>query len=175
MVDLKKEFKDNNILVVVSGEDYGKTLINVAKSSNADFNNIGYVSLNKPYNTLTDILSKNGIDMNKFNFIDGITKTVTEPKPTKNCIFISAPNALVELNIEITNLCKKNTPDMIIFDSLSSLLVYESGNVLLEFVHSIINVLRVHNVKGAFIIMKSDLNALLKGLEMFADKIIKDA
>ena len=174
MIDLEKEIQDNEITVILCNSDYPEILNEIIKQTSENFEKIGYVTLNKPYNTLIEIFKKNNVDLKKFGFVDAITKSVIKPESIKNCVFISAPNALTEMSIVIKKVSESQHPDIFIFDSLSSLLVYEKGPTLIKFVHSLVEFLRVHKIKIIFIALKSDIDsALIKDLSMFADKMIK--
>lgn len=174
MADLTKEFQDNDILVVVFSENYQEKLFELIKEIEKQDEGICYISLNKPYPSLIGSFKKNNINVNKFLFVDAITCTVKRTKPEKNCIFISSPNALTELNIVITETIKSQNFKFLVFDSLSALLVYEKMLGVREFVHSVVNNLRIYKTKGAFIILKGDIDStVMRDLRMFADKIVK--
>ena len=112
--------------------------------------------------------------MGKFEFIDGVTSTVRKADSTENCRFIPAPNALTELSLMIDKECKEHMPDLLIFDSLSSLLIYEKEPTLLRFAHAIVNELRINNVKSIFTLLKEDYQSTkIKEISLFVDKIIK--
>lgn len=174
MVNLAKEMKDNDILLIAFGENYPRELINIIKKIEKQEGEICYVTLNKPYCTLIELFKKNKINIDKFRFIDCITLSVKKAETEKNCIFISAPYALTGINIAITEAIKSQNFKFLIFDSLSSLLIYEKMLHITEFIHSIINGLRIHKTKGIFIISKGDIDATeMKDLNMFVDKIVK--
>ena len=174
MIDIKKEIQENDVLVVLFGEDYQKNLLDMIKNTEATYKKICYITLNKPYNNLIEVLKKNSIDIEKFNFVDAITSTVIKPASIKNCRFVTAPNALTELNLAIGKECISHNSDLFIFDSLSSLLIYEKGPTLIRFVHSVINELRTYNIKIIFTLLKEDyVSTLMKDLNMFVDKIIE--
>jgi len=175
MIDIKKDIKDNDVVVVIFKEDYQKNLMEVTRDLSEQFEKICYINLNKPYDALVESFKKNNININKFSFIDGITSTVKTPLFIKEVRFVSAPNDLTNLNIEITKECRENHPNIFIFDSLSSLLVYEKDFVLIEFVHSVIESLRNYKIKILFTSLDADIDSsLMKDLAMFADKIIKN-
>ncbi len=172
--DLQKELKEKSILVVISSEDYQEALKNIIKVAETEMDRICYVSLNQPYKVLVDTFKERGYDLKKFTFIDGITNTLTQFSSAPNCQFISAPNALTELSIAITKEFRKTNPNLIIFDSLSSLLIYQKGSILIEFVHTIIQTVRLNKGKILFTILNADIESpLMKDLSMFADKIIQ--
>jgi KaiC/GvpD/RAD55 family RecA-like ATPase len=172
MDELKQEIPEIEVLIFNNG--YQKKVIDFIKKTEKKFGYVCYVTLNKPYSVITEDFKKNNIDTTKFIFIDAITSTIKKPAPRKNCIFVSSPNSLTELSITIKELCKHD-PKVLIFDSLSALLIYEKGPAAREFIHSLTNTLRVHNVKGKFIILKHDADsALMKDISMFADRVIEE-
>jgi len=175
MVDIKKEIKDNEVLVLSLSGNYKKNMLNVTKDLSSQFERLCYVTLNQQSKELIEKFKAEKIDLNKFSFIDGVTNTTAQISPAKNCTFITAPNALTEMNIAIMKECKKKkAPSLFILDSLSTLLVYESPSILIEFVHSVVETVKVHKIKIAFTTLNADLNSpLMKDLAMFADNIIE--
>jgi archaellum biogenesis ATPase FlaH len=65
-------------------------------------------------------------------------------------------------------------PEVTVFDSLSTLLVYEDPSVVTRFVHSIISVFRSMGSKSVLISLKDDVKTeLVKDLGMFVDKVVE--
>jgi archaellum biogenesis ATPase FlaH len=63
--------------------------------------------------------------------------------------------------------------ESILFDSLSTLLIYEKTTTVIKFVHALMAKLRSLHVGAVFIVLKEDINPdLLKNLYMFADEVI---
>ena len=174
MIDIIKELQKNEVLVLLFEEDYQNNLLRVVKKAEAASKKICYITLTKPYYHLVKFFKQNDINVEKFAFIDGVTSTVRKADSSENCRFIPAPNALTELNLMIAKECKEYMPDLLIFDSLSSLLIYEKEPVLLRFVHTIVNELRMNNVKSIFTLLKEDYDSrAIKDISLFVDKIIK--
>lgn len=174
MAGLQDGLGKGEVSVIVFSENYQEALKNVIKDVEKKFKKVCYITTNKPYHELVLIFKKNNINLKRFGFIDAITNTVTKPPKTKQCVFVSSPNALTELSIAINKVSKVLRPDLYIFDSLSSLLVYEKGPVLIKFVHSLINSIKTYKIGATFTILESDIDSkLMKDLKMFADKVIK--
>ena len=168
------EIKESQILVlVIPDKQYSERILGVIKELSSTYNSICYVSLNRPYRSLKKNFEDSGIDINKFFFIDAITKTAEIPAPDDRCEFISSPSALTELSLAISNNLEHKKFDYILFDSLSTLLVYESDTVVTQFVHFLMAKIRVVGCKAIFTCLKQDLDSmLLKDINMFADRII---
>jgi len=173
-MDLKKEVVDNQIVVVlIPNEQFSAKLMEIVDVMAKNFKKVCYISMNKPYDTIIKTLEKNNVDPKKFYFIDCITRTVRKPEAVDHCKFVTSPRALTELSITMTEVLKKQKVDSLIFDSLSTLLVYESLMAVTKFAHTIIAQIRVSNSHGVFTSLKEDVNpALVKDLNMFADRVL---
>ncbi len=106
--------------------------------------------------------------------MDAVSSKIGSVEPDKKAIFISSPQALTELSIAISKGLGLWRADAVLFDSLSTLLVYDGVPSVLKFVHSIANNLRVRGLSCVFTILKPDLKKeLSKDLGMFADIIVE--
>jgi len=122
-LDIKKEGENNpNTLLLVPGIKYDNIIVNVVKQLNDK--KTCYITLNKTYDALLELLKTKNINTEKFVFIDGITKNVRNISDTNNCHFIDPPSNLSDLSRNIYELLR-NRFDYIIFDSLSNLFTYQ--------------------------------------------------
>jgi hypothetical protein len=59
-------------------------------------------------------------------------------------------------------------------DSLSTLLIYNKPDAVVKLVHSIANKVRVENVQGVFLMIKTEENLdIIKIISQFADTVIE--
>ena len=102
-----------------------------------------------------------------------MTKTINlNVKDTENVKYVSSPSALTELSLCITDGHKKHNSDCLLFDSLSTLLVYHQINTVARFAHSLIAKTGANNTTIVFTILEGDAESVLvKDLGMFVDKI----
>lgn len=169
MMDIKKELENNNsILLYMPNNAYSESLIKIVKQ----LSNPGglYVTLNNPYTTLAKKFRGEGINPDKFFFIDAISSSVKLESTTENCIFVSGPTALTQLSIAIITFVEKQKPPIIIFDSLSSLIIYLPVKSVIGFTQSMATKFKEHDVKAIFPIIKNE--ELVKNISMFIDKVI---
>jgi len=160
------------ILLIMSNETYTKDIVDITKQIGKN-NSVCYVSLNKLYDALIKTLKDNKINISRFFFVDCITKTATTPPDVENAIFIQAPNALTALSLAINEALKIQKPDVFLFDSLSTLLIYEKGTVVTRFAHSIIGSIRKTSCKAFFTCLEGDTDSqLVKELGMFVDDMV---
>ena len=170
-MSLVDDIKDNQIaLFVISKSDYTDILMDITKVIVAQSEAVGYVTINRPYNNVIMQLDKEGVKHDKFFFVDAITSTVQTPQEVSNCVFVAAPDALTDLSLAISQTL--NSAEIIVFDTMSTLAVYQDVGSVLKFMHNVVTKLRVANKKGALIALKEDSEQLVKDMHMFVDKVV---
>ncbi len=172
--ELSSQIKENSILLLmVSKEGYRSQNIEIARALSENAQKSCYVCINAPYNFVTQNLAKNNISIDKFFFIDTLTRNVNEPAPAENCIFVSSPNSLTEISLAFSKALNEKHCDGALFDTISSLTIYQSSHTIIQFVHTILTKLRITNGKAIFVVLKDDINSdLVKDLYMFVDKVV---
>ncbi len=162
------------ILVKIKSDVYTKNIKEIAKILSSK-NKLLFITLNKSSDSLISSFKKYKINVGNIYFLDAITRTFTKPRRIKNSTFVRSPQALTEIGIEFTKIIKKFKPDCIVFDSLSTLIIYEDDirTGLNRFITSIINKALRNNLKIIFFCLKSDENSrLIKNISIVAEKII---
>ena len=174
-MDLQTDIGSNKIiLLTVSKEGYRRSVLDIASFLDKNSTKVCYVCVNDPYGFVASNLDKNGIDAKKFFFIDTLTRNVQEPPHTDNCIFVSSPSALTEISLAFSKALNEMHCDASIFDTLSTMLVYEKPHAIIQFIHNLLTKLRISSGKAIFITLKDDLNSeLTKDLYMFVDKVVE--
>ncbi|MFH1788926.1 MAG: hypothetical protein ABH834_06070 [Candidatus Altiarchaeota archaeon] len=161
------------IVLLIPDEDYTRRVMEITKDLTRISTRLCYISLNLPYRSLLKHFDEKHIDPSKFYFIDAITQTAEMIKNQPTCEYVSSPGALTELSLAISNILETQKFDYLIFDSLSTLLVYESPLIVTKFIHSLMAKIRVVGTKAIFTCLKQDYDSvLLKDINMFADKIL---
>lgn len=170
-MDVTKHLKEGKIIVfVVSNKKYVERINDITLAVTKTNKSVIYVSLNKPYNVLIDTFLKKKIDVKKLSFIDSVSSKVSKPKDYK-VSFVSSPKALTELSITMNEMLKST--DSMIFDSLSTLLVYEDPSTVIKFAHSVISKIRTTNKEFVIISLSEDVDkSVLKDIGMFVDKVV---
>lgn len=171
---IKKKIGNNQMMVfLIPKIKYAEVLNSLTSVSVNMYDSTCYVSLNKPYDVITGIFERNKINTKSMYFIDAVTVGFDKPK-VKNVYFVTSPKALTEIDIEMNKVIKKNKIKSVVFDSLSTLLVYDQPSDVIKFSHSVISKLRSGNVIGFFIMLKEDIESeLMKDLSMFVDKVVE--
>jgi len=174
-IDLSADMDKKIILVVIPNVEYNTTILDLSLQLSNTYNKIAYISLNKLINPLKRSLQDKGVNLQKIYFIDGITKTaIPVPPEDVNGIFLPAPNDLTKMSIALTKTMQSYDPDVILFDSLSTMLIYEDPNVVTQFVYSIINKVHAYGIKVVFTCLDGEKEKqLINNMSLIVDKIIK--
>jgi archaellum biogenesis ATPase FlaH len=175
-VNLSADMVDKKVfLMVIPSVDYNDAILEISLQLSTNFSKVAYISLNKLINPLKRSLQEKGVDIQKLFFIDGITKTaIPVPPEDVNGIFLPAPNDLTKLSIALTKVMQSYDPDVILFDSLSTLLIYEDSSVITQFVYSIINKVHAYGIKVVFTCLDGEKERqLVNNMSLIVDKIIK--
>jgi KaiC/GvpD/RAD55 family RecA-like ATPase len=170
-MEIEKEFSDQKIILVVSGGEYYNDMMSSMKQLSGK--SVCYVTLNKTYSVLQEDFEKNGIDMSNIIIIDAISKTVKPAQEiVKNCVFVESPGALTELSIAIKKLLDYDF-EYLIFDSLSSLLIYRDMPIIKRWVVSTMGNIKKSNTKAIFYTLNLEgQQDIIKEADALVDKII---
>ena len=176
--ELKKFPADSILLVLIDIADYTDANLSIMKHFLNDKSYSGiYITLNKPYRKLMEIFQGDKIDTSKLFFIDSITNTAGGTvQRTDKCLFLSSPQELTDMSIAISELINA-LPEgnkFLMFDSLSTLAIYNPPDIIARFIHFLANKLRTKNVEGVLLSTKGERNEKsLSLVAQFCDKIIE--
>lgn len=176
---LEKELKSAPKKFVVQIESSAENYNDVLQTS-LDFlleekNSRGiYVTLNKPVTVLAKELEGKKIDSKRLFFIDGITGTTAKKEEPENFVILSGPTALTELSIEITKAKETGKFDFLLFDTISTLLIYNSQKRSLQFAYFLLTKLKDFALSGIIIYLKSDLEKeVFESVAHLGDKTLR--
>ncbi len=170
--DYDKEITKNKIILfLVPKEDYQVELLRISRNVADNFGKkIAYVSLNKPTETIIDNLKKNNIDTKKFLFIDAVAK---KSKSDQDAVCISSLKNFEKFKGELNKILEKEKIKCLIFDSLSTMLIYQDENIIVKFTHDLITNLIEDGACGEFMCLSEDVDStLIKDVSMFVDKVL---
>lgn len=172
-MDVRKELDENQtLLLLMPGIEYSEIVIDMVKQLSSE--SLCYVTLNKTCKSLRELFKKNGVNTDNIAFIDGISNTFMEVcSQTDGCYFVSSPSALTELSVTISRIMKHGFKHMI-FDSLTSLTVYEKKASVARFMSTVANRVRSSNTKAVFYALKmKEQGEFITECEMYVDKVIE--
>jgi archaellum biogenesis ATPase FlaH len=132
-----------------------------------------FITLNTPYKELIDKLKKEKINTKHTYFIDCITKSTSKASADSNCTYIQDPGSLTELSLAISEQVQISEANYIVFDSVSTLLLYNSMENSERFLHYLFTKLKTLSLKSIVIaIDEPNTKKAMPLLSQFADKIM---
>lgn len=164
------------VLFLVDPRKYMKRNLGILKClvNQNKFSGI-YVTINRPFDTLTKVMKEEGIDIEKIFFIDCITKMVpasehfslsskSKLEKTRNCIFIPSPSRLTEIGLALSEaLAGVENPQnkFLYLDSLSTLLIYNDIDTIVKFVHFLTTRIRLFGIVGIIMCVEKRMDERL--------------
>ncbi|MBL7100560.1 MAG: hypothetical protein ISS23_01255 [Nanoarchaeota archaeon] len=132
-----------------------------------------YITINRPYKSMVQLLKKQNINVRNLFFIDCITKELRERKNVENCYFVGSPSNLTEIAIALDPVFKENKQKFIFLDSLDTLTVYNSVESVIKFAHFLTGKVRLHDISGVLLAVHENSDKrLVTELAQFCDKVI---
>ena len=152
--------------------------INIVKAMAEKGYHIIVITTNQPSEVLKKNYQKSGIDLSRLFFIDAITSYAigTTPPPEQDVRFISNPSNLTDIGIAITGALNEyySRKPCILFDSVSTMLIYLPSANISKFIHNITNRLRLADTPGIFLAVGKGLDPMMvSNLSTFMDDIIQ--
>ncbi|MAG18239.1 MAG: hypothetical protein CL944_02075 [Candidatus Diapherotrites archaeon] len=169
-----KKIKTSEVtILIIPNKEYIRGMSTLLIKAGASYKKIIYVNLNEVYKSLMQHLKSLNLKPEKFFFVDAVT--LTSDKSTtkeKNTIFVSSPNSLIELSLGITQALNTQNADALLFDSLSTLLIYEKESTVTKFIHSLIGKIKASGIDAFFTALEGDYKSeSIKDLGMFVDHV----
>jgi len=142
-----------------------------------------YVTTNKPFIALRDMLEKEGVDIKNLVFIDCISRAITNSlielrevslcnDEPSNCFFIKTPENLTDISIGIIEAI--DDADFLFFDSISTLLLYNDAKNVTRFAHFLIGKMRIKKIITIFIIVDNpEEKGFICHISQFFDNVLK--
>ena len=173
LTKLSKNFKKNEAVgLLVPDIRYDEILMEFIYDISKNYDKILYISINKPHEFFINKFRENNVNLNKFHFIDCITKTTKDAESDENCTYVSSPKAIDEIQTQILDILREREIDVVIFDSPSYLLMYYEHMDVLRFMHMLTTKLIISECIGIFPFPKMSAGSLRRSIEMFTDRTI---
>lgn len=132
-----------------------------------------YITVNRPYKSMVQLLESKNIDVKSLFFIDCITKEFKGESAAKNCYFVGSPSNLTEIAIALDPIFKEGKHKFVFLDSLDTLTVYNTVESVIRFAHFLTSKVRLHDLSGVFLAVHENSDErLMIELAQFCDKVI---
>ena len=172
--DKEKIMKSRIEIFIIPNKIYQEKLLEIIKSAAQEFKGkLLYISINKPAEKIIETMKKNDVDSREIFFIDAVSKDIQADISDHGIAYISSPQNFAQFNADLMQILEKEKPECLIFDSLSTILLYQPDLVIVRFAHDLIAKLIVAHACGKFTCLLEDINStLIKDVSMFADSVI---
>ena len=132
-----------------------------------------YITINRPYKSMVQLLKNKNINFKNMFFIDCITKELSERGSAKDCYFVGSPSNLTEIAIALDPVFKEGKHKFIFLDSLDTLAIYNPIDSVIKFAHFLTSKVRLHDISGIFLAVHENSDEkLMMELAQFCDKVI---
>ena len=146
-----------------------------------ELSSLGYhtivITTNYPYSILVKLYRDSGADTGSVSFIDAVTRnSIGHAENIPGVVrYINNPGNLTDLGIAVTEALKDQSGKKvcIMYDSISTMLIYLSSANISKFIHFVTNKLRLMDISGVFLAVEKGLDPMLMTqLTTFVDTII---
>ena len=134
-----------------------------------------YIITNKPFKTVKQNILKSNLNPKKMIFIDVVSEinkgVVTQQE---NCYFLDTPKNLILLGTAIDTALNAITykEKFILFDSLTTLLIYNHPNELVKFFHLLGLKIRDYNIYGVILSVEKKDEVIKERISQFCDIVM---
>jgi len=164
-IDFSRLGEDKLFLVLSSADMLKKNNAHIIQTLVGRGYRVVVITTNQPSAVLKKHYSTDGIDISRVSFIDAITKYALGkiPPGQENCRFINSPSNLTDLGIAITEVLNSLAGEKtcLLFDSVSTMLIYLPSTNISKFIHFITSKLRLFDAAGIFLAVEKGLDPLL--------------
>ncbi len=149
-------------LLLIPSYDYTKNVARIIQTTVGASNKICYITLSKTHSIIREMLKDYDIQQNHhFFFIDAISSSIFKPEPAQDVVFLSLPLDLRKLDKAIRKAVLRERADALIFDSISSLFVFNPEGEILPYLFKLIAWLSEKRVTSIFLCQLGDESRLI--------------
>ena len=135
------------------------------------------ITTNFPYSILVKLYAQNGIPLESVSFIDAVTRnSIGSVENVPGVVrYINNPANLTDMGIAVTEVLKEHAEKKvcIMYDSVSTMLIYLSSANISKFIHFVTNKLRLMDISGVFLAVEKGLDPMLMTqLTTFVDNVV---
>ena len=177
MVSRQDLEKKQLFLVLANPGDIRQRNIDLIKEISANGYHTIIVTINFPYSILSKLYAENGVDLSTVSFIDAVTRnSIGSVENIPGVVrYVNNPANLTDLGIAVTEVLKEHSGKnvCILYDSVSTMLIYLSSPNISKFIHFVTNKLRLMDISGIFLAVEKGLDPMLMSqLTTFVDTVI---
>jgi len=160
------------VLFVPPANKYSDFLQEIISLNLKNNNKLGLVSLDKSYADLSAELKNKKINADKILFIDCVSKKTGKTEDKDNVFYVSSPSAYTQINIAAKEAMKAGVEN-IVFDSLSTILLYGNHPLVFKYIQDLIMFVRKNKKKIYFLLKEDDFDKkIVAQLQEVVDKVV---
>jgi len=176
-VDLSRLGRDKLFLVLSAAERLKQNNVRIIRALIDQGYRVVVITTNQPSGILKKHYTAEGIDTKKIVFIDAITKYAIGrvPEGETETKFVNNPANLTDLGIAITEVLNTTSGEKpcLLFDSVSTMLIYLPSIHISKFIHFVTSKLRLLDAPGIFLAVEKGIDPLLlTQLTTYVDDVI---
>jgi hypothetical protein len=175
----EKELEQKNIFLILAspGTIRQRNMEVIKEVSGLGYHTI-VITTNFPYSILTKLYAQSGVPAGSVTFIDAVTRnSIGSVENIPGVVrYINNPANLTDMGIAVTEVLKEHSGSKvcIMYDSVSTMLIYLSSANISKFIHFVTNKLRLMEVSGVFLAVEKGLDPMLMSqLTTFVDRVIE--
>lgn len=162
------------ILYLITSEQYNKQVIQLISEAAKHAKRICYITLNKTTLSLRETFKRENIDAKKFYFVDTVTPQLFKNVYPDNCLMIESLDDMKKFRDVLRIVVRMHKADLLVFDSLSSLLAYKSDDDVARFLERFLLSLDETKTETILLAMKqSEDREAIKQASMMVDETIR--
>lgn len=179
MIKAVNNMQNKLAVFLLNNKNYSSELSNLIKKANYPKSNICYVCLTKPYAEVAENLKDDRVNTDNFTFVDVLSNRQYPLKPVEKCIFVSGMENLNSIKKAITKAINKEDCKTVIFDTISTLLIYQQADKIIKFTHELLTDENQKKASKVYVILKEkgiykdESTKLINDLHLFADKVFE--
>lgn len=177
-LELSRMKKPGITLALASSNDYNEANLELIRYLVNEKHEPGvYITLNRPYSTMEEILKEHEIDPRMIIFVDAITipsgGTISN---SPHCLYLSDLMNLTDMAFIIDEAIAAipSEKKFLFIDAMSTLLLYNNSGNVAKFIHFLSGKIRRWKLDGVFLSLETETDMeFLSQLSLFCDKTIK--
>jgi hypothetical protein len=164
-------------LILASSQHIRQRNIELIREISASGYHTVIITINFPYSILAKLYNENGVDLKSVSFIDAVTRnSMGSAENIPGVVrYINNPANITDLGIAVTEVLKdlSGKKVCILYDSVSTMLIYLPSSNISKFIHFVTNKLRLMDISGIFLAVDNGLDPMLMTqLTTFVDSVV---
>lgn len=163
--------KNHNVLAVCNSYNPEKIVLDSYKSLLKKYKKVCIITTSRLSSALMSSFKENKIDYSGCFFIDCVSSRMMKAVSTKQVYYLFSPHALTELSLKFSSILENY--DLIIFDNLDGLLLYNSDVFVLRFLNNVTSKVRQKKIKAVYWVAGAGKERFIGDVSFFVDNVVE--